>query len=187
MTSLKESLKKSEIVTKNLMLTVMRQKSSWLNNLVWGEVIAAPFLMLLIAGECIYAGISVWFFIVGAVALIIDVILDFKTARISPKDFYTMDMLSLRRKLVKQKRQRGIQFVIELPLAMIWGSWFAFAFFMSSFGKKIATGGEEFWIIIGIVGVINLIIIGVCIGLYGKMQRTNDDLIRQIDEMEKEE
>lgn len=187
MNSLKESLNKSKIVTNRLMLTVMKQKSSWINNMVWGEVIGAPFIIFLIVSECAFAGISMWFAIIGAIGLIIDVWADFKTARISPKDILTMDMLSLRRKLLKQKRQRTLQCIIELPLGLIWGTWFAFAFFMNMFGEKIAVGSEPFWVIIGIIVVMNLLIIGITVGIYSKMQNTNDDLIRRINEMEEME
>lgn len=182
MASMKRSLDESKIVNRKLMLSVMKQKSSWLNNFVLVEVISLPLLFLLILCECLVLDISVWFAIVCLVGSAIDVVADLKTTLVRPSDFSKLDMLSLRRKLMKQKRQRYIQLIVTLPLGMIWGAWFVYECVRSIIGADFVVGGTLFWIDIALVGVVLVATIVVVMAIYRKIQSVNDDIITTIDE-----
>lgn len=184
MDSIKKSLEESKIVNRKLMVTVMKQKSSWLNNYVMLEVIALPLLFLLLWGECVALGVPVWFSIVFIIGAVIDVIVDFKTTRIPPSDFARLDMLSLRRKLTRQKRQRYIQLIVSLPLALAWGAWFVYECNKSIMGDEYIDGSMAFWINIGIVAVTVIACIVVVLAIYKKMNSVNDDIIGTIDDSE---
>ena len=184
MDSVKKSLEESKIVNRKLMVTVMKQKSSWLNNYVMLEVIALPLLFLLLWGECVALGVPVWFSIVFIIGAVIDVIVDFKTTRIPPSDFARLDMLSLRRKLTRQKRQRYIQLIVSLPLALAWGGWFVYECNKSIMGDEYIDGNMAFWINIGVVAVTVIACIVVVLAIYKKMNSVNDDIIGTIDDSE---
>lgn len=184
MDSVKKSLEESKIVNRKLMVTVMKQKSSWLNNYVLLELVALPLLFLLLYGECVVLGVPVWFSIIFIIGAVIDVIVDFKTTRIPPSDFARLDMLSLRRKLTRQKRQRYIQLLVSLPLALVWGGWFVYECNKSIMGDSNIDDRMSFCINIGLVAAVSIASIVVVVAIYKKMNSVNDDIIGTIDDSE---
>ncbi|MDE6741687.1 MAG: hypothetical protein K2J58_05085 [Muribaculaceae bacterium] len=180
MAELKRNLDKEQIVNDKLLRTVMRQKASWLNKFVTAEFIMLPFLYLMFAGICAYFHISQWYAVTLLVLSFIDVVIDIRTFRISPKVFSTCTMLEVRRLLVRQKKERFIHVCIALPLAIIWLILMLNAIAVAS--DPLATdhalnfAGVIGGIIGGLIGGIVVIII------YRKAQRTNDSLIDDIPE-----
>lgn len=184
--SMKRSLDESKIINRDLMIYVMKQKSSWMNNLVKWELILLPVILLLLLFECYIAGISMWFFIVGMAGVIVDTFLDLKTVRISRRSIETLDLLSLRRKIVKQKRQRYLQTIIVMPLCLIWLGWFSWSMAGGMFREAIPDPRVFFWFALGFVGVIFALTVGVCVWVYKKMQTTSNELLSDIDQLEAE-
>ena len=175
MAQLKRNLDKEQIVNDRLLRTVMRQKASWLNKFVAAEFIMLPILYLMFAGICAYFHVSQWYAVTLLIFSLIDVVVDMRTFRISPKVFSTCTMVEVRRLLVKQKKERFIHMCIALPLAIIWLILMLSA--IANASDPLATDHT-----LNFAGVIGGIIGGVIGGIvvlviYRKAQRTNDTLI----------
>ena len=178
MAQLKRNLDKEQIVNDNLLRTVMRKKASWLNKFVTAEFIMLPFLYLMFAGICAYFHISQWYAVTLLVLSFIDVVIDIRTFRISPKVFSTCTMLEVRRLLVRQKKERFIHMCISLPLAIVWLILMLSA--IANASDPLATDHAlNYAGVIG--GVIGGIIGGIVVFvIYRKAQRTNDTLLSDI-------
>lgn len=185
MDSLKSSLAESRIVNRSMMVNIMKQKSSWLNNLVKTEFVLVPLSFIFFLLFCLFTGITVWVAVTYLVFAVADTYLDTKTVRVPACDF-ACDMVTLRRKLVRQKRLRFIQMAVSLPLAIAWGCWFAVecALHLTGMEKDMSYGTPLFWFVaVNIAFVIVGSVVITCI-LYFKMQSVNNEIIAQIDLLE---
>lgn len=183
MDALKKSLDNSRIVSRKLLLTVMKQKSGWLNHLVASEFIFIPLATLFFAGMAKAAGISIWFALAFFVFGMADAVTDILTVRIPQRDFVRLDLLSLRRKLLKQKKMRYLQMIIMLPLSLAWGAWFLHDYLNS---LLVTADGESSgipsWFNTTMIIVFIVAASVISLLLYRKMQRTNDSLIECIND-----
>lgn len=184
--TLKKQLDTQQIVNKELLRKVMRSKASWLNRYVNFEIITFPLVYLFFVIISAVYGISQWyafiFFIIGG----LDTALDWRTVRIPSDLFGSASILELKKFLLRQKRERHIQMFVTAPLCVLWIIAFLTAMMKnidvpsSELEQVVRTGGVAGGIIGGIIGVVVMLI------LYRKMQRTNDTLLRDIRELEKE-
>lgn len=184
MDALKRNLDKQQIVNKDLMRTVMKQRASWLNNLVIGEIVLLPVLFIMFMAMCVGLHVSVWFAVALLVIGGIDTAFDWRTLRISPRLISTSSIMQLRRTLVKQKKQRFWQTVIGTVLTIIWLILFASAALhaegLAEEDHLINFGGAIGGVIGGIFGGIAVV------WIYKKAQKTNDDILSDLDEIEEE-
>lgn len=184
MDALKRNLDKQQIVNKDLMRTVMKQRASWLNNLVIGEIVLLPVLFIMFMAMCVGMHVSVWFAVALLVIGGIDTAFDWRTLRISPRLISTSSIMQLRRILVKQKKQRFWQTVIGTVLAIIWLILFASAALhadgLAEDDHLINFGGAIAGVFGGILGGIAVV------WIYKKAQKTNDDILSDLDEIEEE-
>ena len=88
------------------------------------------------------------------------------------------DLVETANKLVKMKKNRIIAQRIGIGVAIIWLAWFGYEYFKlnSTYGPEVAWGS--------IAGIIAGAVIGGLIGMriFNKMQRSNDEMIDQINE-----
>lgn len=185
--SLKSQLDTQHIVNNELMRKVMRNKASWLNMLVKVELISLPFLYLLIVGICYVCNISQWFSFIFIVCAGIDAILDLRTISIPNHLFSSSSILDLKRLLIRQKKERFIQTCIGGTFSVIWVILFVYNIWLSNnavMGEEdglwsaVMTGGLFGGIIGAIVALIVLTII------IRKIQRTNDQILADIEDLE---
>lgn len=178
MVELKRKLDKEAIVNDRLLRTVMRQKASWLNKFVASEFIMLPVLYLMFVGICAFFHVSQWYAFTLLILSLIDVVVDMRTFRISPKVFSISTMLEVRRLLIRQKKERFIHMCIALPLAIVWLilmlSAIANATDPSATDHALNFAGVIGGVIGGIIGGTVVIII------YRKAQKTNDFIIDEI-------
>lgn len=189
--AVKLRLDTQQIINKDLMHRVMRGKASWLNIFVTAELIAMPFIYLLFVIICDIFDISQWYSFTFLICGGIDALLDIRTVRIPAKLFSSSSILSLKKFLVRQKKERFIQTCISGACCVIWLILFILAMSVSSssvghspdsgFREALLTGGLA-GAIIGVVAGIVIIVI-----LYRKMQRTNDQILADINQLESEE
>lgn len=184
MASMKQSLDRNNIINKKLMNNVMRQRSSWLGNTAWLGVVATPILAIIIYLISVPVGISGWYAVAFFVLSSIDTAFDFKTLRI-PKDWFSeMDVITLRRNLIKQKLQRKRQFTVSVTLAAIWGLCWGVQYISKVLGKYIPIDALVTTIVFCVVGVIVIVGILVTLVIFRKAQRTNDDILKELNEYE---
>ena len=93
------------------------------------------------------------------------------------------DLVETANKLVKMKRNRVIGQRIGISIAIVWLAWFCYEYFMlnSVYGEAVAWGS--------LIGIFVGAAVGGLVGLriFNKMQRANDEMIDQINELTREQ
>ncbi len=93
------------------------------------------------------------------------------------------DLVETANKLVKMKRNRVIAQRIGIGVAVLWLAWFCYEYFMlnSVYGSEAAWGS--------LAGIFVGAVLGGFIGIriFNKMQRTNDEMIEQINDFTREQ
>ena len=94
------------------------------------------------------------------------------------------DLVETANKLVKMKKNRIIGQRIGIGIAILWLIWFSYEYFMLNLSHS---GVEAAWG--SIAGILVGAVIGGIIGIriFNKMQRTNDEMIDQINELTHEQ
>ena len=123
MAAMKSDLDKNAIVNDRLIQTVMKERSKGLNRFVNAEIISIPFTFLLFIVICYVMKLSIWIFVTMAIGVIVSTIVDIKTMKVSTRLINSLSLRDLRTYLIRQKRQRTIQLIVELPLGMAWLVW----------------------------------------------------------------
>ena len=188
---LKRKLEQQEIVNDQMIRHSMKSRMSWINRYRWIALFIIPFVALCFlpavkSPYSVFGGYMSWslyFFTILIVAA--STIADFVINRISDNTMMNSSLLEISEKLAKMKRLRRWQTIIGLIVIAFWIAWLMYEIYASAGDdpdSKRQTIG--FMIAIGIGAVI-----GGAIGLtiYFKMQRTNDDIIHQIEELKKAE
>lgn len=185
MAAMKEQLDTQQIINKELMRKVMRGSASWMNVLVKSEFVILPIIFLFLVVLCYIYDISQWYSFTFLIFGGIDTVLDLRTIRIPNSLFSSTPVIEIKRYLVRQKKERFIQTCIMGVLCIGWLSLFINAVSCSNlffFSDKSTDKFDVWGLILTSIGI-SLIVI---IILYKKMQRTNDRILADIDELEKE-
>ena len=190
MDSLKESLRESRIANRRLLVSVMKQKSSWLDKLVKSEFIITPIATLLFLAMCLMFDMSVWVALSFFVLSLADSLIDLKTVRI-PSRYFGSNLIELRGILVRQKKQRLIQLAVELPLLIAWICWFIIEY-CSHLGiypdESATTPGSPLFNLI-VTNLAIALVLGTLIiyYIYRRIERTNDAILSDIEELDTNE
>lgn len=174
--ALKESLNNVEIANARLLKKVVSQKIKSINRIVIWECILLPISFLLITSFCVAMNINLWLVWSAAIAAVIDLILDFKTLRISPKEIASDSFMQIKNKIQKQKKQRKIQNAVMLPLTIIWLT----AFFIEAFHPS-AFSGEDKAIVMTLIIITLLITILIILYVIHRVEKAADSVISEID------
>lgn len=120
-----------------------------------------------------------WYFTVFTIAMLLSfIIADYFINRMDI-DTMSNDMAETARQLVKMKRMRVRQELIGIPVVILWLAWFMWELFHSGIDHDLAMS----MCVGGIIGAV----IGACLGLhiFFGLQRSNDEMLRQIEELGK--
>lgn len=92
------------------------------------------------------------------------------------------DMVETANKLIKMKKYRSISRDVSLGIALIWFIWYCYEFFFHNLDEGLfaAWGGVIFCLIGGAIGIYY------GLRVFNKLQRTNDEMIDQINELTRE-
>lgn len=182
--SLRQSLDHQEIVNERLIAKSMKSRMSWLKKYIIMEACLIPVIAILWLELKMALGLSWLNYAFLMVMVVIDVYIDYliNLHGLSDADYSKSNLIATVSKLMVMKRRRTIQMVAAVPIVIVWVLWTGLEAYAS-----LATATEPmlrafiFGALIGcaIGGVAGLIF---AFYIYRKMQRTNDDVISQINE-----
>lgn len=183
---LRSELSHSRIVNDKVIRQSMRGRSSWLGTFVKLEAVTIPILGFFFWCILYFMDASLWPAYVFVIIAAVSTWFDTYTMTIRTKALLTMPMSELKNYLVKQKKQRLIQLLIETPLTILWVIWFFFAVKSTLREGSIAYEFINDGFSIGLFGGLFFGLLAVAI-IYIKAQNTNDALIDAIDTTHSEE
>ncbi|MGM9855097.1 MAG: hypothetical protein ACI31B_05150 [Muribaculaceae bacterium] len=187
--ALKSQLAQQEIVTENLIIDAMKKKMTWIKKYVIFQICLIPILAIIWAAIIPMCGISWWNYAFLLIMCCIDVYADYRinVTALSDDDYLRGNLVSTVKKLLKMKRYRALQMAICIPLIIVWLLWAGIEAYnalpeaTSEFQEAFISGGLIGGVIGGICGLI------FAFSIYRKMQRTNDEVIAQINDLTKPE
>ena len=176
---LQDKFQKEVIINDTLIQESMKHKMSWIKKLFWMEVICSPFEILAWLGIVKACHFSWWTFgfftIMLLVCLFFDYIINLGSLR--DEDYQRDNLIETLKKLVRMKRLRKIEYIATYPLGSVWLGWAAFEMWQQVNLQHNEVLSQQ----VGIVYVVLVALAAFIIFyLYYKMQRTNDELIEQI-------
>ena len=187
--ALKSQLAQQEIVTENLIIDAMKKKMTWIKKYVIFQICLIPVLAIIWAAIIPMCGISWWNYAFLLTMCCIDVFADYRinVTALSNDDYLRGNLVTTVKKLLKMKRYRALQMAICIPLIIVWLLWAGIEAYnalpeaTSEFQEAFISGGLIGGVIGGICGLI------FAFSIYRKMQRTNDEVIAQINDLTKPE
>jgi len=188
MSIFKDKLNKQQIINDQLVRNTMKSKLSWIKSFVWGEIIIIPILLLGMAVFHAGTGLSWWLYGFLAIGLIADATGDFIINRIPKGQLLSGDLVETSKRLVKMKKQRSSWFIIGLIFVTIWLVWFIVEFVLKTDPGCALPDHNLVIAIMAIAVAIGGVIGGIISWLiFRKMQRTNNQLIEQINQVIQED
>ena len=174
---LNKKLEKETIVNDRLMRRAMKNKISKMQRhaLIKGIfiVLAMPYSIC-----CLHViGTSPWFNAVSICSLITALLYDYRIHKnLHSNEAMYGNLMEVRKKVLSIKQAYKNWLKISIPFIIIWFSWFLYELFQLPHIPKdvIFTGVVFGGTIGGIIGTLQ----------YKKMQRTTDEILQQIEEME---
>ncbi len=188
MAAFKSRLDKQQIINEQLVRTSMGSKLSWIKKFVWGEIIVVPIFLIILAVFHAGNGLSWWLYGFLALGLIADATGDYIINRIPKSQLLSGDLVETSKRLAEMKKQRTSWFIAGIIFMVIWLVWFCIEIAMRlDCGCTLPHHGTVVAIMIGAI-VVGALIGGVIAWLIlRKMQRTNNQLIEQIEQITKED
>lgn len=184
MNVLKEKLDAQEIVNDRLVAKSMRKEMSWIKKYIYVQFALIPFVALIWVEVKYILGLSWWNYSFLMLMCVVFVYIDYvvNVKALSNADYHKNNLIETARKLVKMKRQRTIQMIVEILLLILWLIW---TFLEVNSAQSTATGIRQSLLQGGIIGGYIGGVIGIIVAfvIFYKMQRTNDRMIEQIDDM----
>ena len=179
---LKQKLDKQTIVTDRLIHQAMKQKMSWITKYCWfAALVMFPAICVLGWEVKNILGISIFSYFLFIVLMGGAVVSDINVNKMKPADWESENLVQTGIKLVKMKRTRKMQVCLQTVV---------FVLVLLVCGYDTYTAGvvpHERLMMFGISCLVGLVVGGfIGLRILAKMQRTNDDIIQQIEELTKE-
>lgn len=186
MASFKKQLEQQEIINSRIMSESMKKKFSWIKKMIIGEIILIPILLYLAFAAKYDLDLSWWSTSTFIILLLCDVWCDYdiNMRAIKNSDYSRDNLVNTMEKLLRMKQRRTKQAAIMLITLIGLIIWFSIEISLHLISINAAT---RMWGVFygGVVG--GVIGIAVSWWIYCKMQKTNDEMIKQIEEISKEQ
>lgn len=186
MEDFKAQLDKQKIVNEKMIISSMKKSMSWIKRFVYFECCLVP-IIAVVSWFAIkeYAHLSWFNYAFLMTMIIVSVIADYRinVSAISDADYSRNNLLTTIKKLTRMKRLRSIEMMIEVPVLVVWLLWSGIEAWMympvdaPDFVRAAIYGGMVGGVIGGACGLI------FAFRIFFKMQRTNDEVISQINEL----
>lgn len=175
---LTDKLESQEINNERLLRTVMKTKMKSINKYYyWLFFLGLPIIILCFQTFYCKGQVSLLFYVSTVLLAVLDTICGMVINKMGNNQWQEADLLTARQTLVQMKQRRKKGEIISIPLVIIWLSFFVLEAFRSSANAFMLS---TFAVIGGLLGL------GIGLLAYRKMQRTNDELIREIDQLKKD-
>lgn len=179
---LTDKLEAQEINNERLFRTVMKTKMNKISNILYWRfvlvlsVVIWCFLYFYQTGQ-----VSLFFFVFTVVIVILDFFLDWLINTYKNRKWQEYKLLETRRYLLQMKKKRNTQLFFSIPVLAVWGIFFVLELIHYDLSNKLYAVA-----LIVILAIGMLIGLGIELNIYKKMQRTNDELIQEIDQLKKD-
>ena len=175
---LTDKLESQEINNERLFRTVMKTKMKSINKYYyWLFFLGLPIIILCFQTFYSKGQVSLLFYVFTVLLAVLDTICGMVINKMGNNQWQEADLLTARQTLVQMKQRRKKGEIISIPLVIIWLSFFVLEVFRSSANAFMLS---TFAVIGGLLGL------GIGLLAYRKMQRTNDELIQEIDQLKKD-
>ena len=186
MASFKKQLEQQEIINSRIMSESMKKKFSWIKKMIIGEIILIPIFLYLAFAAKYNFNLSWWSVVTFVILLLCDVWCDYdiNMRAIKNSDYSRDNLVNTMEKLLRMKQRRTKQAAIMLITLIGLIIWLSIEISLHLISINAAT---RMWGVFygGVVG--GVIGIAVSWWIYCKMQKTNDEMIKQIEEISKEQ
>lgn len=186
MASFKKQLEQQEIINSRIMSESMKKKFSWIKKMIIGEIILIPIFLYLAFAAKYYLDLSWWSTSTFIILLLCDVWCDYdiNMRAIKNSDYSRDNLVNTMEKLLRMKQRRTKQAAIMLITLIGLIIWLSIEISLHLISINAAT---RMWGVFygGVVG--GVIGIAVSWWIFCKMQKTNDEMIKQIEEISKEQ
>lgn len=186
MASFKKQLEQQEIINSRIMAESMKKKFSWIKKMIIGEIILIPIFLYLAFAAKYYLDLSWWSTSTFIILLLCDVWCDYdiNMRAIKNSDYSRDNLVNTMEKLLRMKQRRTKQAAVMLITLIGLIIWFSIEISLHLMSIDADTG---MWGVFygGVVG--GVIGIAVSWWIYRKMQKTNDEMIKHIEEISKEQ
>lgn len=186
MASFKKQLEQQEIINSRIMAESMKKKFSWIKKMIIGEIILIPIFLYLAFAAKYNFNLSWWSVVTFVILLLCDIWCDYdiNMRAIKDSDYSRDNLVNTMEKLLRMKQRRTKQAAIMLITLIGLIIWFSIEISLHLISINAAT---RMWGVFygGVVG--GVIGIAVSWWIYCKMQKTNDEMIKQIEEISKEQ
>lgn len=186
MASFKKQLEQQEIINSRIMSESMKKKFSWIKKMIIGEIILIPIFLYLAFAAKYNFNLSWWSVVTFVILLLCDIWCDYdiNMRAIKNSDYSRDNLVNTMEKLLRMKQRRTKQAAIMLITLIGLIIWFSIEISLHLISINAAT---RMWGVFygGVVG--GVIGIAVSWWIYCKMQKTNDEMIKQIEEISKEQ
>ena len=186
MASFKKQLEQQEIINSRIMAESMKKKFSWIKRMIIGEIILTPILLYLAFAAKYYFDLSRWSVATFVILLLCDVWCDYdiNMRAIKDSDYSHDNLIDTIEKLVKMKQRRAKQTAIMLTATIVMSIWLLIEIGFHLIAINADTG---MWLVLYGGGTGAFIGVVAAWWIYRKMQKTNDEMIKQIEEISKEQ
>ena len=177
---LTDKLESQVINNERLLRTVMKTKMKSINKYYyWVLFLGLPVIVFCCQSFYNEGRISLLFYVSTLLLAVLDTMGGIIINKIGNNQWQEADLLTARQTLVQMMQRRKKVELVSIPFAIIWLSVFSLEVFRSSTDEMMI-----YVVITGLMG--GLIGMGIGLLAYRKMQRTNDELIREIDQLKKD-
>lgn len=186
MASFKKQLEQQEIINSRIMSESMKKKFSWIKKIIIGEIILIPIFLYLAFAAKYYFNLSWWSVVTFVILLLCDIWCDYdiNMRAIKDSDYRRDNLIDTIEKLVKMKQRRAKQTAIMLTATIVMSIWLLIEIGFHLIAINADTG---MWFRFYGGGTGAFIGVAVAWWIYRKMQKTNDEMIKQIEEISKEQ
>ena len=186
MASFKKQLEQQEIINSRIMAESMKKKFSWIKKIIIGEIILIPIFLYLAFAAKYNFNLSWWSISTFIILLLCDVWCDYdiNMRAIKNSDYSRDNLVNTMEKLLRMKQRHTKQTAIMLTATIVMSIWLLIEIGFHLIAINADTG---MWLVFYGGGTGAFIGVVAAWWIYRKMQKTNDEMIKQIEEISKEQ